>query len=536
MKLKRVALYARVSTTEQAEEGYSIDAQINSIRLLCDSLGKVVVKEYVDRGISGKSIEKRLSLQELMEDAKSDVFDEVIVWKINRLARNHLDLLKIVEHLDKYEIGFRSVTEPFDTSSAVGKLLLNMLGSIGEFERETIVEQVRAGMLQKSREGGFNGGRMIGYKSVRISENNSQTRLVINPSEAEIVKLIFKLYVSGKGYKYIANYLNELGYKTIRNKQFSIQGIRLIVSNPAYVGKIRYNNYVNYSKNKRKGTEDEFVLVEGMHDPIIDQETWLKAQTILLRRSKHQNKIIKGIFLLTGLLKCPECGASMVAGRVSKKMSNGKKQSWKYYQCSRFKNYGKSVCSANSIRADYAEDYVLSQLWKALLDDEFINEVVGNINRHVEEHVKPLKDRLKVIEKWKSSYEDKKDKLFSLYEDELIDKIEFKERRDKLDLEKSKNEEMKLELMKQIRENKQTEKIPVKKVKSLLKSFGNVLGLASRNERKLLYNLVIEKVTINKDRTINKIFLRFDNKLQMHLSEDSSENEESSFFVLNFNI
>lgn len=109
----RVAIYARVSTEEQAEHGYSIDAQLDTLRNYCKMYEKIVVKEYVDRGVSGKSINGRYELQKLLRDAKNGEFDEVVVWKISRLARKTIDLLQIVDELSKHKVAFRSFSENF---------------------------------------------------------------------------------------------------------------------------------------------------------------------------------------------------------------------------------------------------------------------------------------------------------------------------------------------------------------------------------------------------------------------------------------
>jgi site-specific DNA recombinase len=139
----RVAIYARVSTAEQAEEGFSIDAQLRTLTEYCKATGKILYKEYVDRGVSGKSMKGRLALQQLLKDAEEGQFDEVIVWKINRMARKQLDLLKIVEALTKLNISFRSYSENFETETPIGKFALQMMGAVGELERNTIVDNVK---------------------------------------------------------------------------------------------------------------------------------------------------------------------------------------------------------------------------------------------------------------------------------------------------------------------------------------------------------------------------------------------------------
>jgi len=209
----KVAIYARVSTAEQAEEGYSIDAQIELIKNRCTVEGKTVVAVYADRGISGKSMTKRYELQKMLQDSKYNLFDEVIVWKTNRLARNMLDLLQIVKILEENRVTFKSMTEPYDTSTPAGKLTMGMLGSIAEFERTTILENLKMGMEARAKKGYKNGGKLLGYRSVGTGKDS---KLEIVWEEAEIVRKIFNLYVDGKGYKAIANQLNKQGYKTVK--------------------------------------------------------------------------------------------------------------------------------------------------------------------------------------------------------------------------------------------------------------------------------------------------------------------------------
>lgn len=130
--MKTVAIYARVSTEEQAEEGYSIQAQLDTLRQYAKQNRYIVSKEYKDEGISGKSIQKRPQLQQLLRDAKQGLFQEVIVWKINRISRNQLDLLTIVDELQKHGVSFRSYTENFETETPMGRFALQMMGSVAE--------------------------------------------------------------------------------------------------------------------------------------------------------------------------------------------------------------------------------------------------------------------------------------------------------------------------------------------------------------------------------------------------------------------
>ena len=140
---KRVGIYCRVSTIEQAEEGYSIDEQKIKIQEYCKKNGHQVYQIYEDRGISGKNITNRPGMKQLLDDATKNKFDLVVVWKLNRISRKLLDLLNIVELLDKHRIAFRSLTESFETETSTGRLNLSIMGAVGEFERATIAENVK---------------------------------------------------------------------------------------------------------------------------------------------------------------------------------------------------------------------------------------------------------------------------------------------------------------------------------------------------------------------------------------------------------
>lgn len=152
-KSKVVAIYCRVSTTEQAEEGYSIGEQERLLIEYCNKNHFEVFKTYADRGISGKDIEHRPAIQELLQDASEKKFNMVISWKINRLSRKLSDAIKIVETLERYGITYRSYSEPFESDTPAGRMQFQMMALIGEFERSTIAQNVKMGMCAKARAG-----------------------------------------------------------------------------------------------------------------------------------------------------------------------------------------------------------------------------------------------------------------------------------------------------------------------------------------------------------------------------------------------
>ncbi|MCK8061336.1 MULTISPECIES: recombinase family protein [unclassified Fusibacter] len=530
---RRTAIYARVSTEMQAEEGYSIDAQVSNARMNCKSLGNDVVGVYIDRGISGKSMEARPEFMRMMKDAEAGIFAEIVVWKLNRLSRSHMDLLKIYNQLEEYGVSFRSITEPFDTGSPTGKLVFNMLASIGEFERETIVENVKSGMRQKALQGFHNGGKMLGYRSV-VDEDTSKSQLTIIEDEAYVIRLIYSMYADGKGgYKAIANYLNRNGFKTIKGNNFSLHAVRDILRNPTYAGKIRFNKFVDCASKKRKGTNKELIVVDGNHEAIIDEVVWNKVKSIIDKNTGRRSKIQKGILLLSGLLKCPECGAPMVAGRSSRTRKDGTKKRYTFYQCNRFKSYGSAECHANSVGADYAEVTVIKRLKDFAFNEEVIAEVVSRINNQISSNVIPLRKRLSHLETEHQQLKGKRDKIFELYEDDMISRDNLKERLDDLDQKLNENLRITTHLKRQIDDNLMTQEVPVERVVEILQNFGKLMDISTREQQKLLLNLAIEKITVTTNREIDQIELRFDKHLQKNIHDNAevSSDEEPPFFM-----
>ena len=429
---KIAALYSRVSTTEQAEEGYSIEEQERLLRKFCDDNNYTIFKVYSDRGISGKSIKARPAMKEMLKDSEEKKFDIVITWKINRIARNTLELLQIVDLLEKNAIAFKSHSESFETETPMGKFSLQMLGAVGELERGTIAQNVKMGMMARAREGRWNGGVVFGYDVVQrentTNKKRKDTELIVNEKEEEVVKTIFTMYSEGNGYKAITNYINKFGYTTKRGNPFSVGSIKDILTNPIYIGKIRYNVIQNWSEKRRRNKNPNPLIVDGIHKAIIGQELWDKVQKQLESTKGKPSRIYDGEFPLTGILRCPVCGAGMVIMRSTKARKDGTKHRIEYYCCGAWKNKGTAVCHSNSINVDKANEYVFGKLSELLSNDKLVKDIVANINSTRKAMVDPSKDELEKIAKELEKIEAKKKKVFEAYEEDMIDKKDFKDR------------------------------------------------------------------------------------------------------------
>lgn len=537
---KIIAIYCRVSTDEQAEFGYSIDEQKRLLEEWCKANDYIIYKCYSDRGISGKNIKDRPALKELLSDAKAGKFDMVISWKINRVSRKLEDVLKIVNLLEKNNITFKSYSEPFETDTPAGRMQFQMMALIGEFERGTIAQNVKMGMIAKAKSGNWCGGRVLGYDLVPNNspeeEKKGKNKLEINEKEAEIVRFIFNEYSKGKGYKAITNKMNKLGYKTKKGNNFSVGSIRDILTNPVYIGEIRYNVRQNWSEKRRRNINPNPIRVKGKHEAIIDRELWDKVQLILESKKGKPSRIYDGEYPLTGILRCPKCGAGMVISRTTNTLADGTKKRIAYYCCGNWKNKGTSVCNSNTIRVDKANEYVFKKIEELVSNEAMIKAVVKNINKERKEKVKPAKRLLGNIDKELEKLDKRKRKIFEAYEDDIITKEEFQIRKDELNEKIRILEEEKKPLLNTISEDV-SEEIPYEFIKDILMNFSKVLNSSvSREQQKKLLHMIISEITMNESREIESIKLNINDKLVEYLVKEGGvpiKGIPSSFMLRN---
>ena len=537
---KRLALYTRVSTIEQSEEGYSIDEQERLLMSWAEKNNYEVYKCYSDRGISGKDIKNRPALKELLKDAEEKKFDMVISWKINRISRKLADVLKIVDILEKNDITFKSYSEPFETDTPAGKMQFQMMALIGEFERGTIAQNVKMGMCAKAKAGEWCGGRVLGYDLIPVENQEGakrrKTKLTINEIEARSVRLIFNEYSNGKGYKAITNQLNKLGYKTKKGNDFSVGSIREILTNPVYIGKVRYNVRQNWSEKRRRNINANPIITDGIHEPIIDEGLWDKVQAIMESKKGKPSRIYDGEYPLTGILRCPKCGAGMVISRTTNKLADGTKKRIAYYCCGAWKNKGTSVCNSNTIRVDKANEYVFNKISELLSNEKMVKSIVNNINKERHKKINPAKKELERIDKELEKIDRKKTKLFEAYEEEVISKEEFKERKDELNKRAKTLQEEKEPLLVTLSDDV-SEEIPYEFIKSILENFSKVLTeSATREQQKKLLHMIISEITINEAREIDSIKLKINDSLVDYINKEegvSIKDAPSSFMLRN---
>jgi site-specific DNA recombinase len=250
------ALYIRVSTERQATEGHSLDAQRNELEKYCEANGWTVCPGhvYVDAGVSGKNTD-RPAFQQMMQAAQDGRIGRIVATKLDRIARNLKDLLNTVDELKACNCALVVKKEQFDTSTAQGMFVLQMLGAVSELERSMISERVHSGRVENASQGGFNGApEAYGY-------SYQDGEFTVNESEAETVRKIFAMFLSGQSLNAIAKALNEAGIPTKRGGQWFAMTVKQTLTNGLYAGVAQWD-----------GEE-----VEGTRPAIISRDTYEAA-------------------------------------------------------------------------------------------------------------------------------------------------------------------------------------------------------------------------------------------------------------------
>ena len=392
----KVYTYTRVSTAMQID-GYSLDAQKSRMKAFADYNGYEIVGEYEDAGKSGKSIEGRLQFNQMMEDIKSgkDSVSYVLVFKLSRFGRNAADVLSTLQIMQDFRVNLICVEDGIDSSKDAGKLMISVLSAVAEIERENIRVQTMEGRIQKAREGKWNGGfAPYGYKLVN-------GELIINEEEAEAIRVIFDQYVNtNTGANGIAKYLEDHGiHKIIRQNGktplFDASLIRKILKNPVYCGKIAYGRRkmekIHGTRNDYHLVEqDNYLLVDGVHEPIVSEELWQSAQVKLLAQAKKYERINNGkdtkVHLLSGIVKCPVCGAGMYGNKSVKHKKDGTKyKDFFYYGCKhRNMNRGYKCDYKKQINEELLDNSVSEIIIKLVSNPKFASMMQDKINMQVD--------------------------------------------------------------------------------------------------------------------------------------------------------
>jgi site-specific DNA recombinase len=363
----RCAIYTRVSTEEQAREGYSLPAQEERLRSHAKSQGWAVYKLYMDDGYSAGTRD-RPALKRLLFEASLKRFDVVLAYKIDRLSRSLKDLIDIVAELNQFDIGFKSCTELIDTTRPEGRLMFHQFGSFAQYERELIGQRTRFGMMKRLKLGLWNGIPPYGYRIV-------DKKLVIEPTEAERVRRIFDWFMKkNMGVVAISRELNGRGIKPRKGARWKGTRVHKMIGNPLYAGFIRW------------GGETAM----GTHEPIITKELFEAAQDTMHGRN-HKTRQLRSPNYLSGLVKCGLCGAPMHVTYPGVEP----KTRFKYYVCNN--RYNHQSCKQDYIRADILEESVIREIAKLADRKDVISALVDEYVAHNRKALPELEEKREAI-------------------------------------------------------------------------------------------------------------------------------------------
>ena len=392
----KVYLYTRVSTTMQID-GYSLDAQKTKMKAFCDYNEYEIAGEYEDAGKSGKSIEGRVSFNQMMEDIKSgkDGVSYVLVFKLSRFGRNAADVLATLQVMQDFGVNLICVEDGIDSSKDAGKLMISVLSAVAEIERENIRVQTMEGRMQKAREGKWNGGfAPYGYSLI-------DGKLEVNEEEAVAIRMIFDQYVNTDlGANGIEKYLENHGIHKIarqngKNPLFDAALIRRIIQNPVYSGKISYGRRrtekVHGTRNEyRQVKKDDYLLVDGLHEALVSEEVWEQAQVKVAAQAKKYEKVNRDkrekIHLLSGILKCPVCGAGMYGNKSIKKRKDGSNYKDFYYYGCKHRNMtrGHKCDYKKQVHEEMLDASVAEVISKLVSNPKFSDLIRNKINMEVD--------------------------------------------------------------------------------------------------------------------------------------------------------
>ena len=474
--INKVAIYIRVSTTSQAEEGYSIDEQKDKLKSYCNIKDWNVYKVYTDGGFSGSNTE-RPALEKLIKDAKNKKFDTVLVYKLDRLSRSQKDTLYLIEEIFiKNGIEFLSLQENFDTSTPFGKAMIGLLAVFAQLEREQIKERMQLGKLGRAKSGK---SMMWSRTSYGYDYHRETGAMTINELEAIAIRDIFESYLNGMSVTKIRDMLNDKYPKT-PNWHYRI--VRGILANPVYCG---YNQYKGH-------------VFLGNHEPIITEEVFNKTQEELKIRQqtaleRFNPRPFRAKYMLSGIAQCGYCGAplSITLGMIRKDGTRNIR-----YQCkNRFPRATKGVtiyndnkkCDSGFYEKSDIEKYVIEQICKLQHDKKYVEELFADHG--------PSVDRV-ACQKQIDLLTNKISRLNDLYIDDRITLEELQTKSSEFSSQRSILEE---ELENDPALKRQKREAEMKKI---LKT-DDILGMDYENQKTIVRSL-INKVRVTVDKIVIK--------------------------------
>lgn len=469
----QVAIYVRVSTTEQADEGYSIDQQEERLRKYCDLKDWNVANVYVDGGFSGSNIE-RPAMKQLINSVEKNEVDVVLVYKLDRLSRSQKDTLHLIEDIfEPHNVSFVSLNENFDTSTPFGRASIGILSVFAQLEREQIKDRMMMGKFGKIKKGYFlgNGNQPFGYDYI-------DGKLVVNNQEARIVRLMFDLAEKDYSFNKIRNELVSLGIKTRTGKLFDARAISYMLHNETYIGKL------NWQGNQYKGS----------HEPLVNEIQFFKVQSLMKVRKdivyKTHTRPYQAKYPLSSVLYCGICGAKFSMYTTRNRREGGY---YYYYKCSSLMSRhqdkaSNEKCTSDIYKMSELNEMVFKRIKKLALSDKSVEKLINKNSN------KPNKT-IQIVETSLEKNQEKYSRMLDLYQNGSISFNKVESRLNELEKEKSELSNQ-LDNLKQI----EIEKSANNDVLKILKSANEIIENGTNADKLKLVNKIITKITLKHDK------------------------------------
>ena len=472
-KITRAAIYIRVSTQEQAQEGYSIGAQKERLQAYCIAKDWTVSGIFADPGFSGTNLD-RPGIQELI--SRISEFDVCIVWKLDRLSRSQRDTIYLIEDVFlPNKVDFVSTCESFDTSTPFGRAMVGILSVFAQLEREQILDRTWMGHIERAKEGRFYGGYAgpIGY------DIGPDGHLVVNDYEAIQVRRIYELYNSGLSQEAIVRKMHEEGYvcrnDSWDNRLAGISRVNRMLTSDIYLGRITLGE----------------VVTENAHEAIITQKTFDKAMALRAkRREQYGGAAFQSKYLLSGLLYCKRCGAKYGVKNQGR--------DYKYYTC-----YSRSKTKRSMMKAAGCDNKIWPvgeldmkielELTKVLYKSGYARELMEMHEAAMKKEKGRDIDAAKAVEKEIESIKRRIGRMMDLYQDDKIPAELLAERINEMHEKKNRLEQQMSEMgvPKAVGENEK------KEVEGFIGDLGAVWKSASDEERRDIAASLIDRVDLD---------------------------------------
>ena len=405
IRSRRAAVYIRYSSENQ-RDGYSVEYQLDECKKYIEDHGLIFTKAYVDEAVSGKSTNNRTAFFEMLADVKAGHYDDVVVYKYSRFARNLVEATLYRQQIEKAGARLISAMERIDDSTPEGRMMRNIIMVMDEYYSDNLATFVQSAQYLAAKN-----GKVMGGKAPMGLMHNDKGTYDIVESEAEIIRLIFSLFADGMTQAEILRQLDMLGYVTRDGIPFKSSTFRGILRNEKYIG--RYELEIQgYDK----------IVNEDAFPAIIDRQTWNRVQLRLddkAAKKEPRPRLKKRSYPLTGKIYCACCNSHFI-GSAKGSRKDGVRTEYNYYVCKGKDD--KRICKNKNIRKEKLEDYVFSQIRKNFLNEEIIDTIAGEVFEILSSGDQPSDIDLKELHGEKRKIEKKLEKLLDAYMDDEIPK------------------------------------------------------------------------------------------------------------------